>query len=87
MTSNRRKLVDAGYEECVVFERPDYDTAIIGITDDNRVVYDMDLMVEHLVSTDSMSEIEAIEFIEYNTIRTLPYVEHAPIIIRRVENL
>lgn len=85
--TNREKLVEAGYEECVVFENPDYDSALIGITEDDRAVYDMDLMVEHLVATEGMSEIDAISFIEYNTIRSLPYVENAPVIIRRLDNV
>ena len=83
--SNREKLVEIGYEDSVVFENPDYDPAIVGVTDDGRVVYDIDLMVEYLVETDGMSEIEAIDFIEYNTIRSLPYIENAPVVMRRLE--
>ena len=83
---NRELLVELGYEDSVVFENPDYDSAIIGVTeDDDRVVYDFDLMVKHLVDTDEMTELEAIEFIEYNTMRSLPYVENAPVIIRRIQ--
>ena len=85
--SNREKLVEAGYEDCVVFENPSYDNAIIGLTEDDRVVYDMDLMIQHLVETEEMDELDAISFIEYNTIRALPYIENAPIIIRRLENV
>lgn len=83
--SNRERLLEEGFEDCVVFENPDYDSAIIGVTEDDRVVYDFDLMVKHLMDTDGMSGIEAVEFIEYNTIRSLPYVENAPVIIRRFD--
>ena len=83
---NRELLVELGYEDSVVFENPDYDSAIIGVTeDDDRVGYDFDLMVKHLVDTDGITELEAIEFIEYNTIRILPYVANAPVIIRRIQ--
>ena len=83
---NRELLVELGYEDSTVFENPDYDSAIIGVTeDDDRVVYDFDLMVKHLVDTDGITELEAIEFIEYNTMRSLPYVENAPVIIRRIQ--
>jgi hypothetical protein len=83
---NRELLVELGYEDSIVFENPDYDSAIIGVTeDDDRVVYDFDLMVKHLVDTDGITELEAIEFIEYNTIRSLPYVANAPVIIRRIQ--
>ena len=32
---NREILCDMGYNESIVFENPDYDSAIIGITEDN----------------------------------------------------
>ena len=85
--SNREKLADAGYEAVVVFDTPDYDEALIGITEDDGAVYDLDLMIAHLVRTEGMDELEALDFIEYNTIRALPYVENAPVIIRRLESI
>lgn len=50
-------------------------------------MYDYDLMIEHLVETDGMDNDEAIEFIDYNTIRSLPYYENAPIIVNVSANL
>lgn len=35
---NREILAEAGYEETIVFENPDYDNAIVGITEDGRAV-------------------------------------------------
>ena len=85
---NWERLSDAGYEDSVVFVHPDYDNAIVGVTDDERVVYDFDKMVEHLMTVDGMERDEAVEFIEYNTIRALPYAgEKAPIIMFALENL
>ena len=79
-------LCELGYEESVVFENPDYDEAIVGTDSDGRVVYDMDLMVGCLID-EGMTEEEAIEFIEYNTIRALPYIgENAPIILMNAEH-
>lgn len=66
-------LCEMGCEESVVFDNPDFDSAIIGITEDDRIVYDFDKMVECLVERDEMDALEAVEFIEYNTIRALPY--------------
>ena len=80
MRNVREALCNMGYEDAVVFENPSYDDAIIGVTD-GRVVYDFDKMVECLVNDEDMSEEEAIEFIEYNTIRALPYIENAPIVM------
>lgn len=54
------------------------------------MVYDYRKMIEHMMNEDSfvgMTEDEAIEYIEYKTIRALPYMENAPIIIHRLENL
>ena len=80
----RDALCDMGYEEAVIFDGPDYDEAIVGVTDEGLVVYDFDKMVEILVDRDGMEEMEAIEWIEYNTIRALPYVQNAPIVMNRL---
>lgn len=77
----RRLIEDCNYEDVVIFSNPDYASAFIGISEDNRAIYDFDKMVEHLVREDGLTDIEAIEFIEYNTIRSLPYFENAPIIM------
>ena len=76
-----------GYEETILFESPSYDTACVGVTEDGRAVYDYDKMVQHLVNEDKMSEEEAMEFIDYNTIRSLPYQENAPIVMTFFDDL
>lgn len=78
----QEKLIDAGYEDVLIFSNPSYDDALIGVTEDNRAVYDYGKMVEWLCQHDGMSEIEAVEWIDYNTIRALPYAgDSAPIIM------
>ena len=78
----RKILCDMGYENAIIFDNPDYDTAIIGVSEDGRVVYDYDEMVLYLMDGDGMTEEEAEDFINYNTIRSLPYAgEGAPIIV------
>ena len=75
------KLEYAGYEDVVVFESYSYDDALIGVSLDNRAVYNFDLMVEWLIENEGFTGEEAVEWIEYNTIRALPYAgESAPII-------
>lgn len=64
-------LHERGYDDTVVFENPDYITAIVGLSEDGRLIYDFDKMVEHLVNTDGMDAEEAIEFVEFNTIQSL----------------
>lgn len=72
------------YEDVVIFSRPSYANAFIGISEDNRAIYDFDLMVEFLMEEEGWSNVEAIEFIEYNCIRALPYYEKSPIIMHRL---
>lgn len=71
-----------GHEETLVFDNPDFDEAIIGVTHDGNAVYDYDKMVYCLMKEDKISEEEAVDFIDYNTIRSLPYAgEYAPVIV------
>jgi hypothetical protein len=86
--SNRDKLAAAGYEDSIVFENPAYDSAIVGVTDDGNVVYDFWKMVDCLIEQDGMEMMEAVEFIEYNAVRALPYAgDGAPIIITMMKDL
>lgn len=78
----KQMLVEHGYGEIILFENPDYSTAFIGISQDDRAIYDYEEMVKHLIKTDNMEYDEAIEFIEYNTIRSLPYIENSPIVCK-----
>ena len=81
--TDKEKIEELGYEDVVVFDNYSYDGAMIGITTDNRAVYDFDKMVAYLSHEEGFTdETEAIEWIEYNTIRALPYFgNEAPIII------
>lgn len=82
----RERLADAGYEDVMILENFSYDDAFVGVTHDDRAVYDYDKMVKWLVDTQGFSEEDAIEWIDYNTIRALPYFgDQAPIILYRVE--
>lgn len=79
-------LIDGGYEEVIIFENPSYDSAFLGVSHDNRAIYDYEKMVECLMKDDDMSEEDAREFIDYNTLRSLPYQPMSPIILYPVAN-
>ena len=80
------KLLDYGYEDVQTFAGDEYDDALIGITTDNRAVYEFEKMVDCLMNKYGWSDIDAIEWIEYNTIRALPYFgAKAPIIMYSLE--
>jgi hypothetical protein len=82
MSKQRDKLVELGFEDAMVFDEPEFDSAIIGTTHDGRAVYSYELMLKKLVVEDFYTEEEAAEFIDYNTIRTIAYMgETAPVIV------
>ena len=82
MATAAERLVDAGYEDVIVFENESYDDALVGVSHDGRAIYSFDKMVEWLCRKDGIDEEEAIEWIEYNTIRAIPYAgEKAPIVM------
>ena len=72
-------------DEIILFDNPDYASAFVGISNDNRAIYSFEKMVEHLVEKDKMTDDEAREFIDYNATRSLPYLgEKSPIILYEV---
>ena len=80
-----QKILDAGYEDVVILSNDSYDDALIGISDDGRAIYDYDLMIKWLMDNEQFTDTEAIEWIEYKTIRALPYAgEKAPIVMYRL---
>ena len=82
------KLIDAGYEGIKYLTNYSYDDALIGVSNDNRAIYDYNKMIDWLMNKEGWSDNEAIEWIEYNTVRALPYFgEGAPIIMYGFEYL
>ena len=79
------RLIELGHEDIIIFKDESYTDAIIGISHDNRAIYDYNKMVEYLVAHENITEEQAKEWIDYNTIRALPYVENSPIIMYALE--
>jgi len=81
-------LEENGYDpsEIVVLKNESYDSALIGVSNDGRAVYSFDRMVEWYMDKNDCSEDEAVEWIEFNTLRAIPYAgEHAPVVIHEFE--
>ena len=79
------KLTENDYDNVIVLQNPDYAAALIGVSIDNRAVYDYSKMLECL-REDGMTDDEAVEFIDYNTIRAIAYAGSAgPIIFHPLE--
>ena len=77
--SDVRERLDDG---ALVFDNPAYDGSIIGKTFDGRAIYDIEKMADELATDDNISLEEAIDFIDYNAIRSLPYAGNkAPVVV------
>ena len=80
----KERLVSDNLEDVVLYDSPDYAEAFIGITynsDGTIAVYDYDKMLECLME-DGMSELDAIEFIDYNLSYRQP---DQPIVVKKYE--
>lgn len=80
--SVNQQLRDELPEDAILFDNVSYDGSIVGVTTEGRVVYNYDKMVEELMQDEEWSYEDAAEWIDYNTIRALPYAgENGPIIM------
>lgn len=75
-------LAEWGYYDVVIFDNPSYDDALIGVTTDGRAAYDYELMVMWLIREYKWSREDAVEWIDYNTLRAIPYYGSAPVVIQ-----
>jgi hypothetical protein len=81
-------LVDKGFVDFVILEPQDiFNKAIVGFDEkQNRLIYDYDKMVDAWARTNEESSLEstyenALEWINYNTLRAVPYMgKYRPII-------
>lgn len=81
--NGRELLVNLGMDQSMVFDGPSYDNAIIGYEHNTeRVVYDYEAMAEDMMKQDGIEYEDAVEFIDYNTLRAVPYAGlSAPIVM------
>ena len=86
-----RQKLDTYFKEKGVSARllscPDFDKSIIGISENNRVVYSLDKMIREFMEDNDCYYEVAMEYIEYNTLRSLDYIDLPPIIIRTIDKL
>lgn len=84
--NTEERLMDAGYEGVKYLVNESYDDALIGVSEDGRAIYDFDRMVDWLIEKYGWSDVESIEWIEFNTLRALPYMgSDAPIIMYPID--
>lgn len=71
--SINQKIRDRLPPTSIVLEDESYDNSIIGMTFDGAAIYSYDRMVEEYMRDNGCTEEEAVDWIEYNTIRAIPY--------------
>lgn len=69
-----REYIESLNPYAVLFDNPAFDNSIIGISTSGNIIYDLKLMIEELATDDNITYEEAADFIDYNTIRALPYI-------------
>lgn len=80
------RLLYAGYDGIKYLVDYSYDDALIGISEDGRAIYDFEKMVDWLIKEEGWTDDEAVEWIETNTLRALPYMgEDSPIVMYPLE--
>ena len=68
-----KKLLEAGFKGIKYLTDYSYDSALIGVSENYEAVYDYELMIEWLMKEEGWSVEDAIDWVEYNTLRALPY--------------
>ena len=63
--SSVRDYINETIEETILFDN--LDDCIVGITTNDQVIYDYELLIKHFI-VDGMTEEEAVEWIDYNII-------------------
>jgi hypothetical protein len=71
-----------------VLDNPSFDNSVMGVSQDNKLIYSYESMVQEYMDDNHCEYEEAVEFIEYNTMRALDYMDRAPVVMRlAVEDL
>jgi hypothetical protein len=79
------RLLENGYGDIHVFPDGRYATALIGVSDDGRAVYDYELMIEWLMKEEGWSYEDSVLWISENTLPALSVQgEDTPVVINRL---
>jgi hypothetical protein len=79
-----KEYLENNYPDSYLFD--DLDDAIIGVSTSDNIVYEFDKIIQILMERDGMTYEEAVEYIDHNIDRVLPYMsEGFPIIMKNIE--
>lgn len=80
----KQVLNELGFEDSIMFDNPNFETAIAGFTSEGRIVYDHHLMVEYLIKEQGLTKEQALDYIDHECEPSLIYWGNkAPIIMNR----
>ena len=69
-------------EEVMLLDDEAFNESLVGVTHDMRAVYDYELMAKEYAEHNGIDLIEAMDHIDSNIIRSLPYLgDKAPIVM------
>jgi hypothetical protein len=77
--SKLQEILD-NYPDMEFVKADGFDEAVIGMTTDFKLVYCVGDMIQVLID-EGMELDDAIDHFEYNVVRSLPYVENAPVLV------
>lgn len=79
-------LADMHGPDVVVLEGPEFDDGIVGVTQDGRVAYSYGRLVDALMQSHGWDETDAVDWIEFDTLRSLPYLgDRAPVVLTDID--
>lgn len=83
INANLREYIRTQYPQTVLFDAPAFDNSIVGFTSCGNVCYNYDKMIIEFSHDNNCTHDESVEFIDYNTVRSIPYInnDYKPIII------
>ena len=71
-----KELIELANPKSLVFEpRSTFNTALVGVSSDGRLVYSEDKIILALQEIDGMEYEEALDYYEHNTVRSLSYAK------------
>lgn len=80
-------LNNNGYSNSIIFENPGYLDAIIGISENGRVIYSYQKMVHYLMTQNEMSAEDASKFINIKVLEPLLDTDmNSPIVMNEINN-
>ena len=83
--SVNREVRDKLPPSSIVLDSESYDNSIIGVSFDGAAIYSYERMVEEYMKDNECTEEEAVDWIDYNTIRAIPYFpKPRPLIVSEV---